>query len=78
MSNSSSTLSPYINGRFLQLSRPERVFQTQNPVNPSDVLAVTGWNKDLVGEIVDSAKRAQTQFLSQSLSSRMQFVSAVV
>lgn len=78
MSNPSSTLSPYINGRFLQLNKPERVFHTQNPMNPSDVLATTCWSKDLVGEIVDSAKRAQTQFLSQSLSSRMQFVSTVI
>lgn len=78
MSHPSSTLSPYINGRFLQLNKPERVFHSQNPVNPSDVLAVTGWSKDLVGEIVDSAKRAQAQFLSQSLSSRLQFVSHVI
>ena len=53
MGTSSNILSPYINGRFLQLSKPERVFHSHNPVKPSDVLAVTGWNKDLVGEIVE-------------------------
>ncbi|MBM3381047.1 MAG: aldehyde dehydrogenase family protein [Betaproteobacteria bacterium] len=78
MGTSSNILSPYINGRFLQLNRPERIFHTQNPVNPGDVLAVTGWNKDLVGEIVEAAKRAQFQFAAQSLSSRMQFVNAVI
>ncbi|MEY4066589.1 MAG: hypothetical protein RIR26_2797 [Pseudomonadota bacterium] len=78
MATSSNFLSPYIGGRFLPLNKPERIFHTQNPVKPSDVLAVTGWNKDLVGEIVESAKRAQVQFSSQSLSSRMQFVNAVI
>ncbi len=78
MGTSSNILSPYINGRFLQLNKPERVFHTQNPVKPTDVLAVTGWNKDLVGEIVESAKRAQIQFAAQSLSSRMQFVNTVI
>lgn len=78
MGTSSNILSPYINGRFLQLSKPERVFHSHNPVKPSDVLAVTGWNKDLVGEIVESAKRAQVQFAAQSLSSRMQFINSVV
>lgn len=78
MGTSSTILSPYINGRFLKLEKPERVFHTANPVRPLDVLAVTGWNKDLVGEIVESAKRAQVQFAAQSLSSRMQFVNAVI
>jgi outer membrane beta-barrel protein len=78
MGTSSNILSPYINGRFLQLSKPERIFHTQNPVKPSDVLAVMGWNKDLVGEIVEAAKRAQVQFAAQSLSSRMQFVNSVI
>lgn len=78
MGTSSNILSPYINGRFLQLSKPERVFHAHNPAKPSDVLAVTGWNKDLVGEIVDSAKRAQVQFAAQSLSSRLQFISSVI
>ncbi|NBO38903.1 aldehyde dehydrogenase family protein [bacterium] len=78
MGTSSNILSPYINGKFLQLGKPERVFHTHNPMNPSDVLAVTGWNKDLVSEIVESAKRAQVQFAAQSLSSRMQFINAVV
>lgn len=78
MGTTSNILSPYINGRFLQLDKPERVFHSNNPMKPSDVLAVTGWNKDLVGEIVESAKRAQSQFAAQSLSSRMQFVNAVI
>ncbi len=78
MGTTSNILSPYINGRFLQLEKPERVFHSSNPMKPTDVLAVTGWNKDLVGEIVESAKRAQIQFAAQSLSSRMQFVNAVI
>lgn len=78
MGTSSNIVSPYINGRFHQLNKPERVFQAHNPAKPTDVLAVTGWNKDLVGEIIDSAKRAQVQFASQSLSSRLQFVSSVI
>lgn len=78
MGTSSTILSPYINGRFLRLEKPERIFHASNPVKPLDVLAVTGWNKDLVGEIVDSAKRAQVQFAAQSLSSRMQFVNSII
>jgi aldehyde dehydrogenase (NAD+) len=78
MGTSSTILSPYINGRFLALEKPERIFHTVNPMNPLDILAVTGWNKDLVGEIVDSAKKAQLQFAAQSLSSRMQFINSVI
>jgi aldehyde dehydrogenase (NAD+) len=78
MGTSSHILSPYINGRFFQLDKPERVFYANNPAQPGDVLAMTGWNKDLLGEIVESAKRAHVRFAAQSLSSRMQFVNTVI
>jgi|GEM_PF-431872 len=77
-SSSSGLLSPYINGRFARLAKPERTFEAKNPARPADVLAVSGWNKDLVGEITDGMRQAHAAFQKLELKARMKAVSAIV
>lgn len=78
MAHSGSQLPPYINGRFVTVGKPERTFQALNPAKPSDLLAVTGWRKDLVSEIVDGMRVAQRAFQVQDFASRLALVERFV
>jgi outer membrane beta-barrel protein len=78
MPQGSHFLPPYIGGRFVSITKPERVFQTANPARPNDILALTGWNKELVGEIVDGMKQAQPRFAAFDFEKRMALVNRIV
>lgn len=65
---------PYINGRFISLDKPEHVFQLHNPANPNDILARSGWHKELVDSILDGMKQAQKKFQLTSIEERLTYV----
>lgn len=65
---------PYINGRFVPLDKPERIFQLHNPANPNDILAQSGWHKDLVDTILNGMKQAQKKFQLTSFDERMSYI----
>ena len=62
MSQHSAVIAPYVNGRFVTLTKPEKLFHAHNPCRPGDVLAVTGWSRDLVTGIIEGMQRAQQAF----------------
>ena len=78
MANAGHLLPPYINGRFAVVTKPERTFQAANPARPSDILAVSGWNKELVSEIVDGMKSAQAKFQRLDFPQRLKAVEVFI
>lgn len=69
---------PYINGHFVPLSKPERVFQSHNPANPNDLLAQAGWNKEFIDPVVNGMKEAQKKFRLTSLEERLNFIKKLI
>ncbi|MCA2959978.1 MAG: aldehyde dehydrogenase family protein [Silvanigrellales bacterium] len=71
-------LSPYINGRFALLAKPERTFEALDPAKPGDVLATMVWSKDLVGEITAGMRTARLEHQKLDLEARLALVTRFV
>lgn len=71
-------LSPYVNGRFAPLAKPERTFDVLDPAKPGDVLATMVWSKDLVGEITEGMRSAFVEHQKLSLDARLALVARFV
>lgn len=70
----SNFITPYINGRFVSITKPERIFQSHNPSNPNDILAQAGWSKEFIDPVIDSMKVAQKKYKMLPLEQRLQFI----
>lgn len=73
-----SFIPPYINGRFVPLSKPELVFQTHNPAQPSDILAQAGWHKDFLDNILSGMETAQKEFRWVPLEKRLVLIQRLI
>lgn len=62
----------------MALQRPEQVFQCLNPVRPTDIVAATGYSKELVQEVVEGMRDAQPRFRSLTLEQRLAQLGRVV
>lgn len=71
MNKPGNMLPPYINGEFVSLAKPERVFQAANPIKPGEILSIAGWHKDSVEQIVDGMKSAQKSFAKLDFKARL-------
>ncbi len=69
---------PYINGHFVSLQKPERIFQTHNPADPKDILARAGWNKEFIDPIITGMKEAQKKFKLRTLEDRLNCVQNLI
>ncbi|MES2615709.1 MAG: aldehyde dehydrogenase [Bdellovibrionota bacterium] len=69
---------PYINGHFVPLSKPERIFQSHNPANPNDIVAQAGWSKEFIDPVVSGMKEAQKKFRLCSIDERLAFVQNLI
>lgn len=69
---------PYINGHFVPLSKPERLFQTLNPANPTDILARAGWNKEFIEPVISGMKEGQKKFRLSSLTERLNLIQKLI
>lgn len=69
---------PYINGHFVSLTKPERLFQSHNPSNPNDIIAQTGWSKSLTDTLVSGMKDAQKKFGFNSLNERLNYIQKTI
>jgi outer membrane beta-barrel protein len=78
MSSSSGVFFPFINGRFSELSKPERTFEAKNPARPAEVIAVSRWSKDLVGEITSGLRLAQAVHQKLGIDERLVVVARFV
>jgi acyl-CoA reductase-like NAD-dependent aldehyde dehydrogenase len=71
-------ITPYINGRFVALGRPERVFQSNNPANPKDILARAGWSKEFIDPVINGMKDAQSKFRLTPLTERLNAIQKLI
>lgn len=71
MTNGAQLLPPYINGRFVDIHKPQGTYACHNPARPTDILGVMGWTKELVEEVVCGMAKAQPGFEAQSLDARI-------
>ena len=71
-------ITPYINGHFVSLSKPEYVFQSHNPSNPNDILAQAGWTKDFIEPVISGMMEAQKKYARTSLEERMVLIHKLI
>jgi outer membrane beta-barrel protein len=71
-------LPSYINGEFHTLTKPDKEFIAIRPADPQEVVAVTGWRKDLVSPIVEGLKTAFELHRIKSFDERIAFVRALI
>jgi outer membrane beta-barrel protein len=67
-------LASYINAEFLDITRPDKEFVALRPDAPKDIVAVTRWRKDLVGNIVAGMTEAHEVFRRRTFEERLSFV----
>lgn len=71
MDRSIPTLPSYVNGRFVELGRPEMTCTCFNPAAPSDTLATIGWSRELIPDTIEGLKQAQRDWATRSLEERL-------
>lgn len=71
-------LPSYINGEFRTQIKPEKEFVAIRPADPQDVVAVTGWRKDLISPVVEGLKSAFELHRMRSFDERIGFVRAII
>lgn len=78
MAQSTITTRPYINGRFVDIAKPEKTFRVLNPAKPVDILAQMGWHKDNVSAIIEGLNSASKKFQELKLPERLAAVMRLV
>jgi aldehyde dehydrogenase (NAD+) len=73
-----NVLPPYINGRFVNITKPEGTYTCHNPARPSDVLAFMNWSKDTVADVMSGMRNAQSSFELLSLDERLARVEKLI
>lgn len=68
----------YINGEFVDVTRPDKEFVALRPDAPSEIVAVTRWRKDLVSPIVEGMTGAGEVFRRRSLEERLGLVRLII
>ncbi len=76
--NKGNVLPPYINGRFVNIAKPEGTYACQNPARPTDILAFMNWSKDIIEEVVQGMRTAQAAFEQNSLEERIIIVNRLI
>jgi outer membrane beta-barrel protein len=71
-------LSPYLNGSFVKLSKPERIFEAFDPARPGERLAQSGWSKELVSPLTQGMREAHEKFLKKDFAERLHLVQSYV
>ncbi|MBX9703060.1 MAG: aldehyde dehydrogenase family protein, partial [Silvanigrellaceae bacterium] len=71
-------LPPYINGRFVEQSKPDSIFYTRNPMKPNDVLASAGWNKGLLEPLISGMKSKQRGYSLVPLEDRIKLINKLI
>ena len=67
-------LSPFINGEFVHIAKPERSFEALNPQCPNETLAIAIWSKELVDGLIAGMRSAQANFSLLGLAQRLTLV----
>lgn len=76
--NKGNVLPPYINGRFVNITKPEGTYACHNPARPTDILARMNWSKESIAEVITGMREAQTGFEKLSLLHRMAAVERLI
>lgn len=76
--NQQKFISPYINGHFVNVTKPEWTQAVRNPAKPDEVFTTLGWRKDFIGEIIDSSIASQAKFCKLELTERLSIISRFI
>jgi acyl-CoA reductase-like NAD-dependent aldehyde dehydrogenase len=73
-----NVLPPYINGRFVDIQKPEGTYACQNPARPNDILAFMGWTRESIDDVILGMKAAQSAHRELQLEERLRSVDKLV